>query len=1756
MTEALPKAFLSSIALDLETTHEGVIRHIGAIEVSTSKRFDRQKVKPGELQSTLLELDQFGRNTRFVLGHNLIGHDLPVLESINPELGLLQKPVIDTLYLSPLAFPKNPYHRLVKDYKLVRDTINDPVADARLAYAVFQEQYQAFQKQFQQSPNLIRFYHYCFSTASLMGDTNDSAGLAEVFNTLITKPFQSAKEASDCFVELCSQKDRQKACPQQARAIAEQLEPDHQLKNLLPYCLAWIQVSDANSVLPPWVRHRFPAIPDVLKQLRQQHCGDETCLFCQENHDPVKQLQRFFKYPDFRQTSDGRPLQKELVAAGMQDEPLLGILPTGGGKSICFQIPALVRYQRLGQLTVVISPLQALMKDQVDNLREKTGSPNSAAVYGMLTPTERGAILEQVRLGDIAILYISPEQLRNRSVIQALQQREIGSWVFDEAHCLSKWGHDFRPDYLYCAHFIREKSSENQLPVPAVACFTATAKTDVIEDICQHFQSHLNQRLKLFQGGIERSNLSYEVHPVTRAAKYARVSELIAERLPEDGSCVIYCATRKNTEELCEFLTRKQLSACYFHAGLEANEKKQTLESFIRGDIQIVCATNAFGMGVDKDNVRLVIHSDIPGSLENYLQEAGRAGRDQQPAECVLLFDEQDIETQFKLGALSEVRHRDIQQLLKGIRKLEKQPGQDVVITTGELLRSQEVDTSFDQDDKSADTKVRTAIAWLERGGFLERNENSNQVFQGKALFTTPESAKGKLDTLNLAPRQRKYWEIILQALANTPADEGINADGLAECIGAQTKDQREKNQLKTADIMKILAQMADVGLVSKGLLMTAFIRPKGKNNARLTLQKLCQLENTMLARLQEEHPDDHEKNSYPLNICRLNQKMHDEGHVLCTPVLLGRLLQCLAQDGKGLAGARGSIDVNYLGKDHYSLTLCRPWSTIATIARRRQTLAQLILNRLYQAIPATEQASQSDVKVDFSLEDIRDSVRQDMTLEVSQEKELAAIERGLLFLHELNAIILQHGLAVFRSAMTLRLNHEAISRRYNKGDYDPLSRHYKARITQVHVMNEYVRLALKKISSALRMVRDYFEEDNVSFLNQYFKGRRNLLEQATSQKSLKDIVESLNNPQQQAIVQAPVEKNMLVLAGPGSGKTRVVVHRCAYLMRVRRVRPYSILVLCYNHSAALTIRKRLQHLLGKEAGEVTVQTFHGLAMRLTGTSFQGDKKPSPDEINFETLIPKANALLKGEVQLPGMEPDQIRDKLLAGFQFLLVDEYQDIDAEQYEMISALAGRSLSNGEDKLSILAVGDDDQSIYGFRKANIEYIRQFEQDYQAERHHLIQNYRSTHCIIDAANHLIRQNRDRMKTSHEITINEARRHNPPGGLLEKNGAVSQGKVQVIHCDSITSQTLGCLQELQRLKKSLPDLQWQDCAILSRHSICKSELTHVRSALDEYKIPFSLPLESGKNLPLFRIREYHQLLKMLDRHRTDIADTRQLSEWFNELNLKASPWKDKVEELLESWQQESGGSELPVGIFSAFVADYLREARREQRLGSGVHLGTVHSAKGMEFKVIILLDGGWQYRNAQEQEEERRLFYVGMTRAMEALVLFQRDDCQNPHITALCDEAEESLSVRSIQPSGGYTLRHYQLLGMKDLFLSYAGRFAENHPVNTVLQQLNVGDELILGQENNGYRMFSGNQVVAALSRTGSQKLSFSQSEPLIAHVVAMVHRYASDSEEDFQDNLRSGEWLIPVVEINACNCPSSFLASGGLFSSSRKKG
>jgi ATP-dependent DNA helicase RecQ len=261
-------------------------------------------------------------------------------------------------------------------------------------------------------------------------------------------------------------------------------------------------------------------------------------------------------------------------------------------------------------------------------------------------------------------------------------------------------------------------------------------------------------------------------------------------------------------------------------------KKNHIQENFINGTTRIITATNAFGMGIDKDTVRLVIHADIPGSIENYLQEAGRrAGRDQQDAECVLLFDENDIDTQFKLSASSQINQRDIAQILRGLRKARKDKNGNVVLTTGELLMDDSVETSFDNTDTSADTKVKTAVSWLERAGFIERNENRTQVFQGRPLVKNLDEAKAKVEKLGLSQRQQKRWLSILEALFNADSNEGFSADELAQA-GAFADDEAEPKADKSHEtasqrVIRTLYDMAREGLIQKSLLLTAYVRYK-----------------------------------------------------------------------------------------------------------------------------------------------------------------------------------------------------------------------------------------------------------------------------------------------------------------------------------------------------------------------------------------------------------------------------------------------------------------------------------------------------------------------------------------------------------------------------------------------------------------------------------------------------------------------------------------------------------------------------------------------------------------------------------------------------------------------------------------------------------------------------------------------------------------------------------------------------------------
>ena len=330
-------------------------------------------------------------------------------------------------------------------------------------------------------------------------------------------------------------------------------------------------------------------------------------------------LKKYFGYSAFREG------QEVLIDAILQGRDVLGIMPTGAGKSICYQIPALL----LSGITLVISPLISLMKDQVQALNQ--AGIHAAYINSSLSESQISKALRLAAAGQYKIIYVAPERLETYEFLQFARQAEISMLTVDEAHCISQWGQDFRPSYLKIVQFIRQLESR-----PIISAFTATATENVKEDIVCVLG--LNAPCVLVTG-FDRKNLYFAVETPARKDMY--VINYIEEHEAESG--IIYCATRKNVDMLYEKLSTEGVAVTRYHAGLNGDERRQNQEDFIYDKKPVMIATNAFGMGIDKSNVRYVIHYNMPQSLENYYQEAGRAGRDGEQSECILLYSAQDV---------------------------------------------------------------------------------------------------------------------------------------------------------------------------------------------------------------------------------------------------------------------------------------------------------------------------------------------------------------------------------------------------------------------------------------------------------------------------------------------------------------------------------------------------------------------------------------------------------------------------------------------------------------------------------------------------------------------------------------------------------------------------------------------------------------------------------------------------------------------------------------------------------------------------------------------------------------------------------------------------------------------------------------------------------------------------------------------------------------------------------------------------------
>ena len=416
-----------------------------------------------------------------------------------------------------------------------------------------------------------------------------------------------------------------------------------------------------------------------------------------EGDELLTSLKRHFGHTEFREN------QREIIEAILKEEDVLAAFPTGYGKSLCYQLPALM----LPGLTVVVSPLISLMKDQVDGLNQR-GVQDVALINSSLRLDEYQWEFGRLTRGEVKLLYIAPERLRSRRFLDLLDSLSISLFVIDEAHCISQWGHDFRPAYLGLRDAIQA------LHPRTTALFTATATPEVREDIFNALGID-SERCRKFSRSVQRPNLKFSVYEAPGDAKKYEYLEASLRRL--EGNGIIYAGRRTETEKIARHLRTRGYQADFYHAGLSAAERKGVQDRFFNDGpdgLDLVVATNAFGMGIDKPNIRYVIHWTMTGTLEAYYQEAGRAGRDDKPSHCVLLYcpDDRELHEWF-VNQENVLNRRDLAKLLEILETLS---------AVGNFRMGTAEELGWLSGFK--ETKIRVGISYLEKLGYLRRRYN------------------------------------------------------------------------------------------------------------------------------------------------------------------------------------------------------------------------------------------------------------------------------------------------------------------------------------------------------------------------------------------------------------------------------------------------------------------------------------------------------------------------------------------------------------------------------------------------------------------------------------------------------------------------------------------------------------------------------------------------------------------------------------------------------------------------------------------------------------------------------------------------------------------------------------------------------------------------------------------------------------------------------------------------------------------------
>ena len=1501
--------------------------------------------------NNIFKFNNFIKNSDFICGHNIMEHDLWYLAD---KIEIKQYNYIDTLFWSPLLFPVKPYHRLLKDDKLQTEEQNNPLSDAIKAKDLFFDEVDKFKSSDDELKQIFYF---------LLKNKKRFAGFFKYVD--YNKPINIDIK------KLILKRFKNNICENVSLTNIINQNPVE-----LSYSLALINVKDKYSITPPWILKRFPDVQRVMFLLRNNPCI-KGCNYCNKSLDIHTGLKKFFGFDSFR-TYNGKPLQEEAVKCAVEYKSLLAVFPTGGGKSLTFQLPALMQGESVKGLTVVISPLQSLMKDQVDNL-EKSGIVDAVTINGLLDPVERAKSIERVKNGSASILYISPESLRSKTIEHLLLGRNIVRFVIDEAHCFSAWGQDFRVDYLYIGDFIKslkeKKNIEDDIPV---SCFTATAKQNVIEDIKNYFKEKLDIELEIFKTKSARQNLKFKVYPKEdEEEKYNTVRDLIDKH---NCPTIIYVSRTRKAYELSERLCNDGYTAKPYHGKMDNDEKITNQNAFINGDIDIMVATSAFGMGVDKKDVGMVIHYEISDSLENYIQEAGRAGRDENiEAECYVLFNEEDLSKHFILLNQTKLNIKEIQQVWRAIKELTRFRSK-VSNSALEIARK----AGWDDSVAEIETRVKTAVAALEESGYIKRGQNVPRIFANSILTKNVQEAVDKINkSSKFNERQKQQAVRIIKKLFSSknrkkPTDEDAESrvDYISDYLGIVRTEVIEVINLLREE--KILADTKD---------LTAFIKSGENKRSRKILKTYIDIEKSLFSKMENET-----KTFY---IKKLNEDIESENIKNTSPNKIKVILNFWV--------IKNWIKREYkdFSKKHISIILIQEKKELKEKLELRQEISGFIIDYLFNKIisnPDEYDSGAENILVEFSVLELKSAYEKNNGF-FKKQINIKDIEDTLFYLSRIDALKIEGGFLVIYNGLSIERIEKDNKRRYKTKDYEKLKQFYENKVQQIHIVGEYAKKMINEYREALQFAEDYFQLNYKIFLNKYFKGsRQKEIKRNITPRKFRQLFGQLS-PAQLKIINDQESKYIVVAAGPGSGKTRLLVHKLASLLLMEDVKHEQLLMLTFSRAAAVEFKHRLLKLIGNAANFIEIKTFHSYCFDLLGKV--GDIEKS-DRI-IKTAVEKIKA---GDV-----EPNRIAKTVI------VIDEAQDMDADEYELVSVL----MDYNED-MRVIAVGDDDQNIYEFRGSSSKYLESFIKDKGAEKYELVENYRSKKNIVEFANLFVLKIKNRLKTN---SVNPVQNEN--------------GSVEVIQYKTknlVTPLVNNIIQS---------NLSGTTCVLTKTNE----EALQIAGLLINEGYPAKL-IQTNDGFLLYNLYEIQYFIYCLN-----------LNE--NDYTIPDDKWKEAKRKLVKRFEKSSKlditvniikNFEItnPKRKYISDFEVFLRESKLEDFITGNsdtIIVSTIHKAKGKEFDNVYLMLNNFRIK----EESNKRELYVAMTRAKNNLTIHLNND--------IFDDVSGMENVFFKSDNTPYNSQKHIVLQLthRDIWLDF---FIDKNR-QKLLKQLQSGEQIII---------------------------------------------------------------------------------------------